>query len=43
LKERDEFLEEICDRLEQAQQHHKEYYDRKHRPVDFKVGQWVWL
>jgi hypothetical protein len=43
LKERDEFLEEICDRLEQAQHHHKEYYDRKHRPVDFKVGQWVWL
>jgi hypothetical protein len=41
LKERDEFLGEIRDRLEQAQQHLKEYYDRKHQPVDFEVGQWV--
>jgi hypothetical protein len=43
LKERDEFLGEIHDHLEQAQQHHKEYYDRKHRPVYFEVDQWVWL
>jgi hypothetical protein len=43
LLERDEFITEIHNCLEQAQQHHKEYYDRKHRPVDFEVGQWVWL
>jgi hypothetical protein len=30
LAERDEFNAEICDRLEQPQQHYKSYYDKKH-------------
>jgi hypothetical protein len=33
LAERDEFLAEIRDRLEQAQQHYKSYYDKKHRDL----------
>jgi transposase InsO family protein len=41
--DRDVFLAEIRDRLEQAQQYHKAAYDRKHRPVQFNPGQWVWL
>jgi hypothetical protein len=43
LKDRDEFLLEVRERLEQAQQQYKFYYDRKHREVSFDVGQWVWL
>jgi hypothetical protein len=43
MLERDEFLAKIRDRLEKAQQHYKEFYDRKHREVEFEVGQWVWL
>jgi hypothetical protein len=43
LRECDEFLQEVRDRLEQAQQHHKDCYDRKHRQLEFQVGQWVWL
>jgi hypothetical protein len=43
LLERDEFLEEIRDRLEQAQHHQKLFFDRKHHAVEFHVGQWVWL
>jgi hypothetical protein len=42
LQERDEFLLEICERLEQAQQQYKNFYDRKNREVSFNVGQWVW-
>jgi hypothetical protein len=33
LAERDEFLAEIRDHLEQAQQHYKSYYDKKHRDL----------
>jgi hypothetical protein len=33
LAERDEFLAEIRDRLEQAHQHYKSYYDKKHRDL----------
>jgi transposase InsO family protein len=33
LVERDEFLAEIRDHLEQAQQHYKSYYDKKHRDL----------
>jgi hypothetical protein len=36
-------LAEIRDRLEQTQQHYKLHYDRKHRNVEFQVGDWVWL
>lgn len=41
MLERDEFLVEIRGRLEQAQQHAKSQYDKKHRPLEFKVGDWV--
>jgi hypothetical protein len=43
MREWDEFLAEVRDRLEQAQQHYKAIYDRRHRPIQFTVGQWVWL
>jgi hypothetical protein len=43
LQDRDEFLLKIRERLEQAQQQYKFFYDRKHREVFFDVGQWVWL
>jgi hypothetical protein len=43
LQDRDEFLLEIRERLEQAQQQYKNFYDRKHWEVSFKVGQWVCL
>ena len=42
MRDRDEFLAEVRDRLEQAQQHYKAVYDRRHRPVEFSPGQWVW-
>jgi hypothetical protein len=38
LQERDEFLMENRERLEQAQQQYKGFYDRKHREVSFDVG-----
>ena len=43
MLERDEFLAEVRDRLEQAQQYSKQQYDKKHRELSFEVGQWVWL
>ena len=43
MLERDEFLAEVRDRLEQAQQYSKHQYDKKHRELFFAVGQWVWL
>jgi hypothetical protein len=43
LMDRDEFLQEIHKRLEQAQQRYKGAYDKDHRDVQFQVGQWVWL
>jgi hypothetical protein len=43
MLEHDEFLMEIRERLEQAQQHYKMYYDRGHRELEFEEGQWVWL
>jgi hypothetical protein len=43
MRDRDEFLAEVRDRLEQAQQHYKAVYDRRHRLVTFAPGQWVWL
>ena len=41
MLERDEFLAEIKDRLEQAQQQAKSQYDKTHRHVEFQVGDWV--
>ncbi|WVZ49241.1 hypothetical protein U9M48_000615 [Paspalum notatum var. saurae] len=43
LHDRDEFLMEIRDRLEQAQQYQKNQHDCRHREVVFSPGQWVWL
>jgi transposase InsO family protein len=43
LAERDEFLQDVRLRLEQAQQVAKQQYDRRHRVVTFSVGDWVWL
>jgi hypothetical protein len=43
MRDRDEFLAEVRDRLEQAQQHYKAVYDRRHQLVMFAPGQWVWL
>ena len=43
LRDRDEFLVEIRDRLEQAQQLYKAQYDKHHRELEFCPGDWVWL
>jgi hypothetical protein len=43
ITSRDEFLAEIKECLEQAQQHYKKFYDARHCEVEFAVGQWVWL
>jgi hypothetical protein len=41
LADRDEFLAEIHERLELAQQRYKSYYNRGHHDVEFEVEQWV--
>ena len=43
LRYRDEVLAEVRQRLLQAQQLSKKYYDAGHRDVEFAVGDWVWL
>ena len=43
LRERDEFLTEVWERLLQAQQVSKCYYDANHRDLEFAVGDWVRL
>jgi hypothetical protein len=43
LQDREEFLLEVRERLEQAQQQYKHFYDRRYREISFDVGQWVWL
>ncbi|KAK1663856.1 hypothetical protein QYE76_052015 [Lolium multiflorum] len=43
LHTRDEILAEACQRLLQAQQLARKYYDAHHREVEFAVGEWVWL
>lgn len=43
LVARDQFLEEIKDRLQQAQGVMKVVHDQRRRDVDFSVGDWVWL
>jgi hypothetical protein len=43
LSSRDEVLEEVRQRLLQAQQVSKKYYDAAHRDEEFQVGDWVWL
>jgi hypothetical protein len=41
LQDRDEFLAEVRERLEQAHQQHKAFYDRKHRQLNLVVGEWA--
>ncbi|KAJ1262461.1 hypothetical protein BS78_09G109400 [Paspalum vaginatum] len=43
LQARDNFLAEVGDCLQQAQQYAKCWYDEHHRDVEFEVGAWVWL
>jgi hypothetical protein len=43
LSDRDEFLAEVRARLLQAQEHGWRFYDAKHRPLEFVVGDWVLL
>jgi hypothetical protein len=43
LRSRDEDLAEVRQRLVQAQQISKKYYDATHREMEFKTGDWVWL
>lgn len=43
MRDGDEFVTEIRDRLGQAQDIMKVNYDRSHRDLHFQVGDWVWL
>jgi hypothetical protein len=43
LREQDLFLVEVRDRLLQAQEHARRFYDGTHCDMEFKVGDWVWL
>jgi len=43
LRGRDSFLADVRERLLQARQHAKHYYDVHHRELEFAVGEWVWL
>jgi hypothetical protein len=43
LRDRDEFLTEIRDRLLLAQEVMRARHDQKHRDLEFAVGDWVWL
>ncbi|KAJ1258172.1 hypothetical protein BS78_10G054400 [Paspalum vaginatum] len=43
LRERDSFLADVRERLLQAQQYSRCYYNSRHRDLQFPVGSWVWL
>ncbi|EPS68408.1 hypothetical protein M569_06362, partial [Genlisea aurea] len=43
LKNRDEVLRELKDNLRRSQQIMEHYYNKKHRPLEFNVGEQVWL
>lgn len=43
LQDRDEYISDVRERLQQAQAYAKKYYDAHHRPLQFSVGDWVWL
>jgi hypothetical protein len=43
LQDRDTFLEEILERLIQAQVTMKQYQDKSRHEVQFAVGDWVWV
>jgi hypothetical protein len=43
LMDRNAFLADVHDRLLQAQHYAKRIYDAHHRPLEFNIGDWVWL
>lgn len=43
LRDRDEFLADIRDRLLLAEDVMKAHYDKQHRFLEFQVGEWAWL
>jgi hypothetical protein len=43
LRNRDGMLAEIRQRLLQAQQLSKKYYNNAHRDLELQEGDWVWL
>jgi hypothetical protein len=43
LADRDAFLAEVRTRLLQAQEYARRYYDAHHRPLEFAIGDWVWV
>jgi transposase InsO family protein len=43
MAERDEFIEDVRLRLEQAQQYAKLQYDKSHRELVLQVEDWVWV
>jgi hypothetical protein len=43
LQNRDDILTEVRQRLLQAQELSKKHYDTDHHPLEFAVGDWVWL
>jgi hypothetical protein len=43
LMDRNAFLADVHDRLLQAQHYAKRSYDAHHRPLEFNIGDWVWL
>jgi hypothetical protein len=43
LRDRDAFIQDIRERLLQGQVLMKKAHNEKHRPVEFTVGDWVWL
>jgi hypothetical protein len=43
LQERDAFLQDARERLLQAQEQAKLFYDAKHSDAAFSVGDWVWV
>jgi hypothetical protein len=43
LRERDKFLHDARERLLQAQEQMKLFYNAKHTDVAFSVGDWVWV
>jgi hypothetical protein len=38
-----EFIFQVHEQLEQAQNHYKLQYDRNHQELEFNPGDWVWL
>ena len=43
LQDRNVFLADVRECLQQAQNYAKRHYDAHHRDLTFDVGDWVWL